>query len=753
MRVPVTELRSHRIVRFQDFEVHLDSGELYKSGHKVKLSGQPMHILTILLERPGHPVTRDEIQKRLWPDTFVDVDHSLNAAVNRIREVLGDSAEKPRYIETLPRRGYRFICEVRGGSNAFAATANTPSPSSAIRRRWVQVASVILAMATAAGWFVHRVSIPKSSRTQPIISRLTFEEGLQTGGTWSPDGRFVAYSAVRAGKSDIWVRQVIGGAPVQITKASGNNWQPDWSPDGKSIAYRSEGGDGGLFTMPAQGSDNLRRKISDFGVYPRWSPDGKQILFLSVGFAAVGGVFVQDVDGSSQPKEAMAKVAKQTSVMSAIWHPDGKRITVWGWTIEPTALPKFWTGDTRAGSEPVQTRVSSALAALANNLAGEHTGSWADADFRFAWGPEGNALYFERSFRGAKNIWRMTVDPRTLEATGLDRVTTGPENESDFALSSDSKKILFTSDSNRIQAWTFPFDAAQGLLTGSGESATSESMEAWQGAMSPDATRLLFSTKRAGKWELWEKSLVSGAETPLLAEDEYVRNEPQWSPDGSKVVYVRQKIDGSQQIALLDRSTRREKPLSNLTQKFLIVFDWSSDGKSLLVSEQNDQTGKTEIWREPVPGTDNSPSRKRIVSRPDCDFWQEKLSPDGKWIAFEAICDNPRGFSSTIFVVPADGGAWIRLTEGKHWDDKPRWSPDGRRIYFVSDRNGYLNVFGVPFSGHGIGDVFEVTHFDNPSQQIPEVVPMVGLSIARNRLMVTVSRRSGSLWILEGVNP
>lgn len=108
----MAESRSNRSVRFRDFEVLLDSGELYKSGHRVRLSGQPMQVLTLLLERPGQMVSRDEIQKSLWPDTFVDVDHSLNAIVNRIREVLGDSAENPTFVETLPRRGYRFIAPV-----------------------------------------------------------------------------------------------------------------------------------------------------------------------------------------------------------------------------------------------------------------------------------------------------------------------------------------------------------------------------------------------------------------------------------------------------------------------------------------------------------------------------------------------------------------------------------------------------------------------------------------------------------------
>ena len=104
--------RQFRLVRFGDFEVDLRSGELRKAGVKLKFGGQPFQVLAILLERPGDVVTREELQKRLWPDTFVDVDHNLNTAVNKIREVLGDSAESPRYVETLPRRGYRFIGEL-----------------------------------------------------------------------------------------------------------------------------------------------------------------------------------------------------------------------------------------------------------------------------------------------------------------------------------------------------------------------------------------------------------------------------------------------------------------------------------------------------------------------------------------------------------------------------------------------------------------------------------------------------------------
>src|SRR6185295_1319689 len=101
------------LVRFGLFEADLRSGELRKNGAKIKLPGQPFEVLAMMLERPGEVVTREELQKRLWPDgTFVDFDHSLNNAINKIREVLGDSAESPRFVETLARRGYRFIAPV-----------------------------------------------------------------------------------------------------------------------------------------------------------------------------------------------------------------------------------------------------------------------------------------------------------------------------------------------------------------------------------------------------------------------------------------------------------------------------------------------------------------------------------------------------------------------------------------------------------------------------------------------------------------
>jgi cholera toxin transcriptional activator len=100
--------------RFGIYEAHLGSGELFKNGQKIRMQEQPFQVLVALLDRPGEVVTRDELQQRLWPsDTFVDFDHSLNTCINKLRDALGDTANNPRFIETLPRRGYRFIAPVQ----------------------------------------------------------------------------------------------------------------------------------------------------------------------------------------------------------------------------------------------------------------------------------------------------------------------------------------------------------------------------------------------------------------------------------------------------------------------------------------------------------------------------------------------------------------------------------------------------------------------------------------------------------------
>src|SRR6266850_1282623 len=149
------ETQSPTILRFGVFEVDLRAGEVRKQGTRIRLQEQPFHVLTLLLQRPGEVVTREELRAQLWPsDTFVDFDNGMNTSINKLREALGDSADNPRFIETLPRRGYRFIAPVTGVDGTARETATGARATAPPRSRKVAatVAVVVLAAGIAGGF-------------------------------------------------------------------------------------------------------------------------------------------------------------------------------------------------------------------------------------------------------------------------------------------------------------------------------------------------------------------------------------------------------------------------------------------------------------------------------------------------------------------------------------------------------------------------------------------------------------------------
>jgi Tol biopolymer transport system component/DNA-binding winged helix-turn-helix (wHTH) protein len=753
---------SSEIIRFATYEVHPRAGEIRKAGVKLRLSEQPFQLLLALLERPGEVLTREELQKRLWPDTFVDVDGSLNAAINKIREVLGDSAENPRFVETVPRRGYRFMGPVVGTIAApvkDGRRAELSRPGGGIGRRsfLLVAAALIVLLAGIAEWLALRSGVSRNP-VQRTLTRTTFQPGLQHEATWSQDGRYIAYALSHDGKSDIWVQPLSGGDAVQLTHGPANDWQPDWSPDGKYIAYRSEDGNGGLYIIPATGRAEVRRQVASFGIYPRWSPDSRHLMFRTTWSALPNKIFVVDAEGG-EPREIFAGITRDNWVMSASWHPDGKRITLWGWSLDPEPIRSFWTGPAYSEEAPVRTEVPAEIMKMAKDAAGPGTAAWADRDAAFQWAPSGDTIYFEKTFRGARNVFRLSVDRTTLRATGFERLTTGADDEAEFALSRDGNRLAFTSEPEEVRAWIFPFDATRGRLTGNGEPATSSGFEAWEGNLSRDGKKLAFVCNRGGKWELWQKSLVDGSEAPVAADDPYVRDEPQWSPDGTRLAYLRTNFQNREnKLIVWDSASHEELEVTGRSYNAMFVHDWSPDGNWLLGTVANPETQRAEIWRFPSSVRRSSGENQHHVVVPSDsknDLWQAHYSPDGRWVVFEAIKGAPLHFESAIFVAPTSGGKWVRISDGKHWDDKPRWSPDGKSIYFLSENLGYFNVYRAPFDptlGKATGDVAQITHFNNPSMMVGRSMSNVGFSVARDRLMITLSQRSGSIWILDNVN-
>ena len=186
MSVVTLDTNSATILRFGTFQVDLRAGELHKQGKRVKLQEQPFQVLAVLVQRSGDVVTREELRSQIWSaDTFVDFDNSLNAAINKLREALGDSADNPRFIETLPRRGYRLIVPVAVGlpssgqsvemvpSNRLTATVSTthsePTPPARFLLRWIAIgAAGTLIVAVLAYLLTRPLPPPRVTSTRQI---------------------------------------------------------------------------------------------------------------------------------------------------------------------------------------------------------------------------------------------------------------------------------------------------------------------------------------------------------------------------------------------------------------------------------------------------------------------------------------------------------------------------------------------------------------------------------------------------------
>src|ERR1700746_586274 len=222
------------ILRFGLFEIDRRSGELRRNGARVRLQDQPLQILLALLERPGEVVTRDKLRGRLWPDdTFVDFEHSINTAVRRLRDALGDSAENPRFVETVARKGYRFLAPVSGAadeSTSPEAAGAHPHPA----RLWWILGVVVLALVVGIIVGFHAGSSTSTPEVNITERRLTANapELPVLDGVISPDGKYLAFTD----PTGFYLRQIDKGETHAIKLPVGFNPRPrSWFPDGSHL--------------------------------------------------------------------------------------------------------------------------------------------------------------------------------------------------------------------------------------------------------------------------------------------------------------------------------------------------------------------------------------------------------------------------------------------------------------------------------------------------------------------------------------
>lgn len=329
-RQPAAEntIQDAHVIRFAAFEVDLRCNELRKSGVRLKLSDHPFQVLAILLEQPGQVVTREELQKRLWPDIFVDIDHNLKTAINKIREVLGDTAENPRFVETLPRRGYRFIAPI---NHSVAPSGIEIAPVTKRDKlffwvRWVAVSCLTLILVAVVVWLASR---PQFRRTDISERRLTWNssENWVIGASISPDGKYLAYSD----NTGIYLKLIRTGETHSLQLPSSFLAHVnDWFPDGSHllISREDQPGKTSLWSISVFGGSP--RHLADSAAGGSVSPDGNHVAFLrsDLTYDRYGlEVWIMRSDGTDPIKVAGSVTGEADSRFGVpTWSPEGNRI-------------------------------------------------------------------------------------------------------------------------------------------------------------------------------------------------------------------------------------------------------------------------------------------------------------------------------------------------------------------------------------------------------------------------------------------
>lgn len=609
------------VVCFDAFEVDLRAGELRKDGRRIKLQEQPFLVLSFLLERGGDVVSREELREKLWPaDTFVDFDHGLNSAVARLREALRDSADKPRFVETVAKRGYRFIGGIQ--AEAPASPPVKPAMPEGLARRtraagkiWMSAVFLTALFSALVIWPMRRpIADSQLSRIEvvPLISL----RGFQATPAFSPNGTLVAFrQSDGAHNTGIYAAAVGGEKSVQVT-SNPHDCCPAWSPDGEQIAFtRYSDKTVSIYIVSALGGTERRiyEGTSSMGAGISWSPDGKYLAFPQSTADPTRAV-VSVVSLADSSIRGLTSPPPGSLDHEPAFSPDGTKLafirsTVAGVSNDVYVMPanggqpKRLTFDNRPIAGPPTWTADSKEIIFSSNRGGS-TGLWRvspdEGTLRPVAGPLGDAAWPTIPVKGSSlgyetwiskaNIWRLTLqDPRHCEK-GPSRLISEKGYKMRPDLSPDGKKIAFESD--RLGFWDIWTCDVSGANC---ERITDLHGTAGRARWSPDGRYIAFEFHPGERSEIYAAEVPGGAPHLVKTIPGADNLSPSWSHDGHWLYFASKH--GSEPFQIWKMAFPGGTPV-RLTKSGGIGPQESRDGKTLYYAKY-EQGG---IWKMPLGG-------------------------------------------------------------------------------------------------------------------------------------------------------
>ena len=645
-----------RIVRFSTFEVDLGSGELRKRGQRIKLQEQPFQVLAALLEKPGEVVTREELRSKLWPsDTFVDFDHSLNAAIKRLRDALGESAERPVFIETLARRGYRFISNIEMPAAGVSAR---PRPWQWLSTRRNAVLGGLTACAIALSLLYYSHSL-KSKAGQPTVTPVVTNVGEKHTPSLSPDGQHLAF-AWNGGAGphfSLYVKLVGTEESLRLTKQESIDFNPVWSPDGRYIAFcRILKGETGIYIIPAlAGAERRVRKTlwEEREFYEvfwsagrlSWSPDGKLLAFSDRASAdePAFSVFLLSVDSLEVRRLTSPLPSKADFNLAS--SPGGQTLAFASLRSRGDFGPAFSPDGRTLAFARVSHGVQSIYTVPLSGGAEQRLISGSTYNWGLAWTPQGRDIVFANAGWLAEDAWLWKISLRGGEPERLQFGQGGVQPVI------RGNRLVYVRQMANLNVWRRKFDSL--LAAGPSEKLISSTRFESGPQFSPDGSKIAFESTRSGAYEVWI-CRSDGSGLVQLTHFNSHTGTPRWSPDGQQIAFD-SRAAGNADIYVIDSEGGPPRRLTR-EPSGEVVASWSRDGRWIYFA--SDRTGDWEVWKMPSAGG----STAQVTRHGGFAAFE---SPDGKFLYYAKGLTAPG-----LWRIPTNGGEEVEIIsslEAGYW--------------------------------------------------------------------------------------
>lgn len=651
----LTQSQSSARLAFGPFEVNPAAEELLRSGVRVRLSGQPFQILMMLLARPGEVVTREALREQIWSEgTFVDFEHGLNAAMNKLRRALGDAAENPRYIETIPGRGYRFV-----GSVAAAPATTNGERAGRIAHRSGWTAGGVVLMCVLAAWWEMRVRRGDETNTQRVVA---YTIAPQQGSVFappisrqsfaiSPDGTKLAFTVADGAGTKVWVRELGALQPRPVSGTDGA-WSVFWSPDSRSIFFSVK-----RVLRQANLETGTTRDVATLPWMPSggtWRErDGEQMLYVWSGPTDTYEV---------SPKTGGAHALKVSGFRWAEFLPDGEH---------------YLHVDFDSSIERYR--------AVVTEFATGKSATLLETDSRVEYAPprrEGETGYL--LFVRGGSLLAQAFDPKLLRVSGepvqlaQNIVYFRPSASACFSVSANGVLVYQTGFPGSEMRW---YDR-----TGDVVSRTKVAPFSGTVRMSPNGRHAAADvwTPESGARDIWLYDENGESHRLTYPNPPATHVRPVWSPDGSRIVSGVSHTSSPQLMAVSMDGSAKEQMLIGGDRglqrggEFQIPTDWSRDGRYIAYDNSLGEEER-EVWLMDVQAGKLIPLLKNGSSQ-----WGAAFSPDGREVAF--ISDEsgrPEVYEQGFQAEPAPRMVGERKQISKAGGWLVRWRPDGHELFYV----------------------------------------------------------------------